>query len=146
MTNFDKDANAKKRRIFRIVGFILLGIGAVFTILFFISFFSAFGDFDSGDSIFKDAWMPFVGFPLMAIGGVFLKFGYMGSLFKYFAEETVPTAAKSANYILNETKDNIKDILGTNDKNKKQRVCPKCGALNEIEDKYCFDCGAKLKD
>ena len=118
----------KKRKIIRIAGIVLLIVAAILII---------WGISDFGVVQF------FLGGICMMVGFFLTNIGFMGKMDRFVKSETVDNTADSINHILDKTKDNIKEIIPGS--SSKQRVCPKCNAINDIEHTYCFDCGEKIK-
>ncbi|MEG1527896.1 MAG: zinc ribbon domain-containing protein [Clostridia bacterium] len=48
------------------------------------------------------------------------------------------------NYKSNDKEDDIKQLVLQSSSNKKSKVCPECGSLNDIDTKYCYKCATKL--
>ena len=109
----------------RIGGAIVLGIGLIFAISGFASFFSAFGSASPPTHF----WMAFVGLPLIGVGGTMLKISLIGPATRYVAGEVMPTVKDSLSYV----------GLGAG-----QVACPKCGEANSADAKFCDHCGAAL--
>jgi hypothetical protein len=83
------------RTAMRIGGPIIAALGLIFTIVGFGSFFSSFGSFEPPGYF----WCAFVGLPLVAVGLVMCKFGYLGTIYRYFAGEAAPVAKDAVNYM-----------------------------------------------
>lgn len=81
------------RRFLRIVGPLTALTGLIFVIVGMVSFFSSFGNFEMP----RNFWCVFVGVPLLGVGLVMTKFGYIGSIYRYFAAETTPVATDAFN-------------------------------------------------
>ena len=90
-------------------------------------------------------WMCFVGIPLLGIGIGMTRAGYLGVAARYVAGETAPVARDTINYVVDGTKDSIRDVAeairGDADD---AVVCPKCEHRNDADAKFCDDCGAAL--
>jgi hypothetical protein len=130
--------------ILKIVGFLLLavvitGIGFVFT---------GFGDFSSNNFM---------------IGGLMVTFGLFGAalcLFVGFSPELSRMQTKSARYIQNENKDDLKEIAATSAEIASDAVsitaravreglrdtifCKHCGKEIDADSKFCSHCGKML--
>jgi hypothetical protein len=61
----------------------------------FGSFFAAFGTFEPP----RYFWCAFVGMPLLIVGLVMCKLGYLGAIYRYIAAETAPVATDTINAI-----------------------------------------------
>ena len=94
------------RTFLRRAGPVTAAAGLVFIAIGFISFFSAMGA--SGPP--KYFWCAFVGMPLLFVGIVMTKAGYIGSVARYLAAETAPVAKDTANYMAEGTKDAVKTV------------------------------------
>jgi hypothetical protein len=81
------------RRFLRIVGPLTALTGLIFVIVGMVSFFSSFGTFEPP----RNFWCAFVGIPLLGVGLIMTKFGYIGSIVRYFAAETTPVATDAFN-------------------------------------------------
>src|SRR5262245_20523424 len=99
----------------RIGGGIIAGIGLLLTIGGFASFLSDFGSpsMSPPDNI----WMPFVGIPMLGIGVMMLKAGFLGTATRYVAGEVAPT---------------VKDTLSYAGIGAKEAICAKCGERNSV--------------
>jgi hypothetical protein len=71
-----------------------------------ISFFSAFG----GSGPPRLFWCCFVGMPILFVGIVMCKFGYLGAVARYVAAESAPVAKDTINYVAQETQGAVKTI------------------------------------
>lgn len=85
----------KVRAAFRLWGPIVAGVGLVFTIIGMGSFFSSFGSFETP----RLFWCAFVGLPLMGVGLILCKFGYLGAIYRYVATEAAPVASDAFNEV-----------------------------------------------
>lgn len=83
------------RMFLRVGGPLVALLGLIFIIVGMGSFFSAFNSFESP----RYFWCTFVGMPLLMVGLVMCKFGYLGAVFRYIARETAPVAKDTANYL-----------------------------------------------
>jgi hypothetical protein len=83
------------RAILRVGGPILVLVGLIFMIIGAISFFASFGDFESP----RYFWCMFAGMPILFVGLVLCKFGYMGVILRYWAGEAAPVAKDTFNYV-----------------------------------------------
>lgn len=88
--------HARIRTGLRIAGPILIGVGLIFTLIGFVSFFSTFGTFDGPPRYF---WCAFLGLPLMFLGTALSMFGFLGSFYRYTAGESAPVAKDVVNYM-----------------------------------------------
>jgi hypothetical protein len=81
------------RAMLRVAGPLLMLAGAGFMATALVSFFSAFGSFEPP----RYFWCFFVGIPLLGIGGLLSKLGYMGAISRYIAGELAPVAKDGFN-------------------------------------------------
>lgn len=98
--------NAVIRTVLRVGGPILLILGLLLIAIGLGSFFSAFGSFDRP----RLFWCAFLGMPVLFIGIVMCKFGYMGDVLRYFAEEASPVVKDTANYLGENTQPGVKAV------------------------------------
>ena len=87
--------HATIRTVLRVGGPIIALIGLLFIIVGIGSFFASFGTFEQP----RYFWCTFVGMPLLFVGLVMCKFGYLGAVFRYVAGETAPVAKDAVNYL-----------------------------------------------
>ena len=129
------NSHNKTKKILKIVGISMLVVGAVFTLIGFINFFSTFGSFDSPDLF----WCSFVGLPLLGFGGMITLFAFKGEIAKYVKNESVPVANEAAE----ELKPAIKSVVSAAKEAiaEESLPCPKCGEKNDIDSKFCKNCG-----
>jgi hypothetical protein len=136
-----EEHNRPIRGVLRFLGFVLLPIGAIFALIGFVDFFSAFG----GGGPPTKFWCAFVGLPLVAAGVACLKAGYIRTIGKYVAGEGVPIVTESARYAARELrptfKERVQDLKsakddGTDDpveRMKKLEELKKSGLISESE-------------
>ena len=97
----------KPRNVLRTTGPILLMIGGGFMITGLVDFFSAFGSFGKQPELF---WCCFVGMPLIFVGIIMTKMGYLGKVARYTSQELAPVGKDTFNYMARETKEGVTDI------------------------------------
>lgn len=90
----------------RILGPIILLVGLIFIATGMISFFSAFGSFESP----KNFWCALVGMPITFVGLVMCKFAFMGKVARYAAAELAPVGKDTFNYMATETQEGVSNI------------------------------------
>jgi hypothetical protein len=83
------------RTVLRVGGPVIAGVGMLFMIVGFGSFFASFGSFEPP----RFFWCAFVGMPLLFVGIVMCMFGYMGAFQRYVAGESAPVAKDVVNYM-----------------------------------------------
>lgn len=128
----------KNKRLIKILGFILLGVGAVFTIIGFASFFETF--YSSGMP--KNFWCCFIGLPCMGFGGMLLSLGYHREIARYMEKEHAPVvneAAKDMSPAVKTVASAVKEGLSGGNK----RICT-CGTENDGDSIFCKSCGKRL--
>ena len=94
------------RRVLRIGGVIIAGIGLLFLLVGMVNFFMSFGTFEPP----RFFWCEFVGMPLLFVGGVMCLYGFLGSMQRYVVGETAPVAADAVNYIGTNTQPGMKAV------------------------------------
>lgn len=136
MKRIDKDSEVKRKKLKKI-GLPCLIIGLLLIIIAFINFISSFGK-GMPDLFF----LFFIGIPLVFIGGTCLLHANIGKIARYTASQTAPVQKDVVNYLLDETKDNVVDIIKSIDENKKE--CPYCLTENDFNAQYCKNCGKEI--
>jgi hypothetical protein len=137
-----------KRNLLRILGVMTLVPGLCFMAVGLFSFFRAFSTHEPPTQF----WCMFVGMPLVALGTVLLKAGFLGAAARYFAGEAAPVAKDTFNYVATESKEGVRNVA--------QAVtegivagksgagpgiqCAKCNEANEPDAKFCKECGTPL--
>ena len=122
----DKNAE-KKKKYFKLIGFICLPIGAL---CFFIAVVSMMS--------FNFSLFP----PLVFVGGVCLMMAYQGSVARYNASVNAPIIKDTINYMAEETKETLANVA--NEIKDKKIICPNCNEENDYDAKYCDNCGKQL--
>ncbi|MHC4410920.1 MAG: zinc ribbon domain-containing protein [Planctomycetota bacterium] len=94
-------------------------------------------------------WMAFVGVPLMGLGTVLTRIGFLGVAARYVAGETAPVAADAFDYVARESRDGIRTVTsavaeGLRGEQGTRVVCPKCDRANDDDAKFCSECGESL--
>ncbi len=134
------------RSVLRVLGPAVAAIGLIFMVVGIASFFVAFG----GAGPPRFFWCAFVGMPLMAVGVGISKFAYLGPMTRYIASEAAPVGKDVANYMVEGTKDSIRDVataIGKGfaaAKTSKTMPCQKCGTDNDDSARFCDECGSPL--
>lgn len=138
--------HAAFRGLLRFVGPLLAIVGLAFVVVGMVSFFSAFG----GQGPPRLFWCCFVGAPLLAAGSGITKFAYMGAVARYIASETMPVGKDAANYLVDGTRDSIRDVATAIGEGiaavqtTSTIICPRCGDANDAGANFCSQCGAPL--
>ena len=164
MNRYNLNENSKARKVFRILGPILLGVGGILLVISFLSLISGgLGTFFLG----------FIGIPVLFVGGVFTSLGYMGAMARYSASQTAPVAKDVTNYMVDNTSESVARMAGAVVREVKgesqpvkcdacgevahpgavfcdncgkplAKVCPKCSAVNDQNARFCQKCGEPL--
>jgi ribosomal protein L40E len=134
------------RSTLRTVGPAVAITGLIFTIIGVGSFFAAFGGFGPP----RFFWCAFLGLPLLAIGIGISQFAYIGAITRYVAGEGAPVAKDMTNYMVEGTRDSIRDVataLGEGFAAAKApsfMTCQRCGANNNSDASFCRACGGPV--
>ncbi|MGI8700767.1 MAG: zinc ribbon domain-containing protein [Nocardioidaceae bacterium] len=118
------------RTAFRIGGGLCAGIGLILVVVGFAGLVGSFNDPAFGASSTPNIWPLFVGIPLLGVGGVLLKLGFVGVGVRYVAGEVAPTARSAMGFL----------GLGGG----ASTTCPSCRATNSAGAVFCSSCGAAL--
>ena len=148
--------HARPRRVLRTLGPAVLVVGVVFTAIGLISFFSAFGSFESP----RYFWCAFIGLPLVGVGLMITKYAYLGAILRYGANEVAPVASDAINYMAGSSKGAIKEVatavaegvrdagvtVGAGAASEVAEVvrCHKCNETNDVDANFCQGCGVAL--
>lgn len=92
-----QEHNQPIRTLLRFLGVVLLLAGVIFAIIGLVDFFAAFNGNSGPPTKF---WCAFVGLPLIGIGVSCLKAGYLRTIGKYVAGESVPIVTESARHVV----------------------------------------------
>ncbi|MDE6586685.1 MAG: zinc ribbon domain-containing protein [Clostridia bacterium] len=136
-----QDNHESTKKKLKIIGGILLVVGAVFAITGFISFFSAFNN-GGWPELF---WMAFLGLPMCGIGGSIIGIAYKREISKYMKDESVPVineAAEELSPAVKAVTRAVKDGVGGSRGG--SNITCKCGEVNPPDGKFCTRCGAPL--
>ncbi len=134
--NIDNHKHQKTKMILKILGPILLLIGLASVIIGIVDM----GLNITGSNEPKLFFLMMLGFPLIAIGLFITIIGNMQKINSYVVREQVPTT----NETLNNLASSIGNVANTVRENVEQKKCPNCGKLNDINAKYCNNCGKPL--
>lgn len=127
---------SKTKKTFRTLGFIILPIGLVLSIIGFIDFFMSFNSMTQPKLFF----CLFIGLPLTSIGIIFLILGFMKELNSFAASQSAPVHKDVINYMLDGTREEVNKTINAS----KKIICPKCKAENDADAKFCKNCGEEL--
>jgi len=137
------------RGFLRVLGPAIAVLGLIFVVIGLVSFFSSFGSFQPP----RYFWCAFIGMPLLAVGVGISKFAYLGAVSRYMADEVTPVGKDVVNYMAHGTKDAIGEVasaigqgLGLKASTSPTQLvrCHKCNADNEVDAKFCKQCGSPL--
>ena len=120
----------KSRKVLRVVGPILLVVGFL---------------------LLATIILGIIGIPLIFVGGVMTMYGYMGKVARYTAGEMAPVAKDTFNYVATESKEGVTAVasaigegLAAGGESKESIRCHKCNSVQDIDAKFCDDCGTAL--
>jgi ribosomal protein L40E len=146
MSDLEDPGHNDVRALLRTIGPAMVVIGVIFIVIGVGSFFTAFGSFEPP----RYFWCAFVGMPLTAVGMAISKFAYLGAVTRFVAGEVAPVGKDVTNYMVEGTKDSIRDAaiaVGQGfaaAKTPHGLHCAKCGTDNETSANFCRECGAPL--
>ena len=139
MNRYNLNENSKARKVFRVLGPILLGVGVLLTIAGFFSLFSG---------ALETFFLGFIGLPVVFVGLSFTSLGYMGAMARYSASQTAPVAKDVTNYMIDHTTDSVAHMAGAVVKEVKGDtqpvVCRHCGEVAHAGALFCDNCGKPL--
>jgi ribosomal protein L40E len=138
------------RDTLRVVGPVVVLIGLGFIIVGSADFFRTFGSFAPPKLI----WCVFVGLLLLPVGIALCRYGYMGKVMRYTAQEMAPAGKDTFNYLAEGTRESIKTVAGAIGEGLREGGlgggspamvrCHKCNALAPADAKFCSQCGHAL--
>mgnify|MGYP002521019269 FL=1 len=130
--------NNSLKKIYIIVGTILLIAGLICVTIGLYSFFSSFNNGTSPKLFF----LCFIGGPIFFVGLAFLLACNLKNINHYISNQTIDTKIEMTNRYLDGTQ---KELGETVSLIKDQSIiCPNCKACNSKGSKYCNKCGSKL--
>lgn len=140
------------RKILRTLGPSIALLGVVLTAVGLFSFFRSFGTFEPP----RYFWCAILGLPVLGVGLMISQFAYLGSFFRYFAQETTPVARDTFNELAEGTSPGVRTMAraaaagfsaglteAAHDP-EGEATCPRCHTPNPPSNKYCSQCGAAL--
>ena len=139
------------RGIFRTVGPLVAGAGALLTAVGLFSFFNALGTFEPP----RYFWCAILGLPTFGLGLMITKIGFLGSILRYMSGEMAPVSRDTFNTMADETAPGVRTLaealgqgigsgIGTMH-GAAEVTCPKCAAANARAARFCGHCGASLE-
>lgn len=142
------------KRVLRLVGPVILGIGVILMIVGGVDFFSAFGT-GSPPSRF---WCFFLAIPSLWLGAVLSMGGFMGRMLRYQVSQVVPVQKDYVHYMARETAPDVETAAeamgaglargfsrGQGHSAPSLAHCPACHAQNESSAHFCNQCGAAIE-
>ena len=130
------DNHEKQKQVLRIIGIVLLAVGAICAIVGFIDIFSTISRHEMSSKFY----LAIIGLPLMGIGGGLTLFSFHREISRYVKDETVPVLneagkeiAPAVRAVANAVRDKTAEV-----------ACPHCGEQNPAENTYCKMCGKPL--
>ena len=139
-----KEDKALKLRL-RLIGKLATPIGLIALILGIVDFFSSANSMRMP----QHSWLFFLAMPTLFISISCLSFGYMKEVNAYTASQSAPVQKGVINYMLDGTREeaskSMQQIVGAfASKATSNKICSKCGAKNELQAKFCNECGVPL--
>ncbi|MGN0807751.1 MAG: zinc ribbon domain-containing protein [Candidatus Coproplasma sp.] len=146
-----EEKHAKVKKTLKIVGFVLLGCGAVLDIVFFVNFIASMISFAMPNLFFCGV----IGLPLTGLGLSLISIGFRREISTYMKNEGVPVvndAAQELKPAVKAVAEAVKEVNAeaqTGEKKgaeqgEKPIVCPACGKENQPKNNFCDGCGAQL--
>ena len=106
MSQLQTPRHTATRTFLRVAGLLVGAAGLVFLIIGLASFFAAFG----GGGPPRLFWCCWVGMPLLFVGSVLCRFGFMGAVARYTAAEHVPVATAAISDLAEGTQDAVRTV------------------------------------
>ena len=133
----DRERHNSIKKKLKIVGFICLIAGAVFTAIGLIALFASMG----GSDLPTKVWCAFVGLPLLGIGFAITSFAFRREISRYVKNESVPVINEAGKELTPAVRDIASAVKeGLSDSTKDEIRCS-CGTLNNKGSKFCKECG-----
>lgn len=136
--NQEKHNSVKKK--LKIIGFICLIVGGIFTAIGFIDFFASMG----GNGMPTKFWCAFVGIPLLAVGFSIISFAFKREITRYVKNESVPVINETGKEIAPAVRDIASAVKEGLTENATNEIRCSCGTLNNKNSKFCKGCGKSL--
>lgn len=139
------------RAVLRIVGPVILVIAIIIGLIGFADFVGTTGTFERPT---KFHYL-FIAMPLGFIGFALTSAGFAGAVARYQAQEMAPVGKDTFNYLADGTQEGVTTVAGAIAKGVQSAQpnrtaaqpavrCPKCNALNDVDARFCSDCGEAL--
>lgn len=128
------NSHKNKKKLFKILGLILLVIGLLLSIGGFVSFAFSFINQTFNPLFF----LTFIGFPMIAISLFLLMLGFKKEMNTYIKNEDIPVVKETFQDIKDEMSDFV-DIV-----NERDIICPNCKERNDPTSTFCKKCGSKI--
>lgn len=125
----------KKKIIMRIIGSILIIVGAVCALIGFIDMSKSFKE-----GRMPMFWLFFIGFPSLAIGSFLVTVSFQRAIQRYVKNESVPVI----NEMGQEISPAFSAMAGAMHSAVQGKTCPDCGAVNDKDAQFCKSCGKAL--
>lgn len=151
-----QDFKAKLKKIgiiLMIVGACLAVVGIALLISGFVSFSKPIYDNDpnsfyaSGTSVAMfvcGGFLLMFGLPCLGYGVYATFFANAREIASYEATAVTPVIGETINYVKENTQPSVENTESKAVEEKKVVKCLKCGAENDVENKFCENCGTKL--
>ena len=132
------------RGALRALGMVLAIAGGALTAIGVIDFFGSFGSVGGGMP--TKFWMAMVGLPMLGLGIMLLKLGYLGTISRYLAGETAPVAGDTFNHVARRAAPGVRALSSAmrGGADGAALTCPGCGADNGAGAAFCDQCGDAL--
>ena len=126
----------KHKLVIRIIGIVLLVIGAICAIIGFIDIFSTINRHEMSTKFY----LAIIGLPLMGIGGGLTLISFHREISRYVKDETMPVLNEAGKEIAPAVRAVANAARGKTE----EIACPHCGGQNPAENTYCTACGKPL--
>lgn len=156
------DSNhSQKRSVLRFLGVLCLIAGILCIGIAIVDFMGVFtsNSFETSMKGPSKFGLFFLGMPLLFVGSIMTGAGFMGAAARYQAEEIAPVGKDTVNYMVDGTKESIKEVSKAIHEGIKESeleqingkfikdtyiFCSKCGKKNVADADFCNGCGSKI--